>query len=322
MGNPVCLVSGSSSGIGTAIVGAFAARGYDVVVHYNSGSDASDPRGHKQPGAERAAAVAEKLQAECGVEALCLGADLSQPEAAFGLVDRAYEHFGRLDIVISNSGVTNFVRGADGQIARYRFTETPVDHLERELDRAISVNLKGAYRLCQRSLKYMIEQAEAEREVGEEVGHRSFLFIATVSDVAPDSMRIPYGVSKAGLNHVVLGAAFEGGRHNITVNALRPGVVETPLTSRPSGLVDPLTNQEYTVAETYGLMAEGGSQAMSRIGQPEDIAGAAFAFTQIPYMTGQLIAVDGGFTLVNGFPNRELFLQEGMRRRSEQGERS
>ena len=134
-------------------------------------------------------------------------------------------------------------------------------------------------------------------------------------------MRIPYGVSKAGLNHVVLGAAFEGGRHNITVNALRPGVVETPLTSRPSGLVDPLTNQEYTVAETYGLMAEGGSQAMSRIGQPEDIAGAAFAFTQIPYMTGQLIAVDGGFTLVNGFPNRELFLQEGMRRRSEQGER-
>ena len=42
MGNPVCLVSGSSSGIGTAIVGAFAARGYDVVVHYNSGSDASD----------------------------------------------------------------------------------------------------------------------------------------------------------------------------------------------------------------------------------------------------------------------------------------
>ena len=320
MGNPVCLVSGSSSGIGTAIVEEFATKGYDVVVHYNSGSDSSDPRDHKQSGEERAAAVAEKLQSEHGIEALSLGADLSQPEAAFSLVDRAYEHFGRLDSVVSNSGVTNYVRGADGEVARYRFTETPVDHLEQELDRAISVNLKGAYRLCQRALKYMIQQAENEQRDSGEVRHRSFLFIATVSDVAPDSTRIPYGVSKAGLNHVVLGAAFEGGRHNITVNALRPGVVETPLTSRPSGLVDPQTNQEYTVAETYGLMAEGGSQALPRIGQPADIAGAAFAFTQIPYMTGQLIAVDGGFTLVNGFPNRELFLQEGMRRRhSEQG---
>ncbi|MCY3787805.1 MAG: SDR family NAD(P)-dependent oxidoreductase, partial [Gemmatimonadetes bacterium] len=144
-----------------------------------------------------------------------------------------YAHFGRLDTVVSNSGVTNYVRGADGQIARYRFTETPVDHLERELDRVLSVNLKGAYRLCQRALKRMIEQAENERRAGQEVPHRSFLFIATVSDVAPDSTRIPYGVSKAGLNHVVLGAAFDAGQHNITVNALRPGVVETPLTSRP-----------------------------------------------------------------------------------------
>ena len=138
-----------------------------------------------------------------------------------------------------------------------------------------------------------------------------------MSDVAPDTTRIPYGVSKAGLNHVVLGAAFDAGAHGITVNALRPGVVATPLTSRPSGIVDPQTGQEYTVVETYGLMAEGGSQALPRIGAPEDIAKGAFAFTQIPYMTGQLIAVDGGLTLVNGFPNRELFLQEGMRRRHE-----
>lgn len=315
MGNPVCLVTGSSSGIGTAIVEAFAANGYDIVVHYNSGSDPSDPRGHKKSGAERAAAVAEKLRLAHRVEALSLGADLSQPEAAFSLVDRAYEHFDRLDTVISNSGVTNYVRGKDGQVRRYGFTEAPIDHLEQEMDRVTGVNLKGAYRLCQRALKYMIEQSEDERRAQTKIAHRSILFIGSVSDVAPDSTRIPYGVSKAGLNHVVLGAAFEGGRHNITVNALRPGVVETPLTSRPSGIVDPRTNREYSVAETYGLMAEGGSQALPRIGQPRDIAHAAFAFSQIPYMTGQSIAVDGGLTLVNGFANRELFLQEGMRRR-------
>ena len=132
-----------------------------------------------------------------------------------------------------------------------RLTASVQSAIER--DRAISGNLKGAYRLCQRSLKYMIEQAEAEREVGEEVGHRSFLFIATVSDVAPDSMRIPYGVSKAGLNHVVLGAAVEGGRHNITVNALRPGVVETPLRARSQNGLSARGNRQVRKSWQGGL---------------------------------------------------------------------
>jgi len=66
-------------------------------------------------------------------------------------------------------------------------------------------------------------------------------------------------------------------------------------------------------------MAEGGAQPIPRIGRAEDIAFAAHSFTQIPYMTGQLIAVDGGFTMISGFPNRELFLKEGLRRRQERG---
>lgn len=317
MDNAVCLVTGSSSGIGSAIVRRFAEQGYDVTVHYNSGKDSSDPRGHKKSGAERAAIIADEIRQEHGVEAITLGADLSQPEAAFDLVDRTYEHFGRLDVVVSNSGVTNFVVDETGKAVRYRFHETPVDHLEKEMDRVLSINLMGAYRLCQRALKLMMDQAEQDRQNGEEPRHRSILFIGTVSDVAPDSMRIPYGVSKAGLNHAVLGAASEGGPHNITVNALRPGVVETPLTSRPSGIFDPDSGEEYTVAETYRVMAEGGAQPIPRIGRCEDIANAAHAFTQIPYMTGQLIAVDGGFTLINTFPNRELFLREGIRRRQE-----
>jgi NAD(P)-dependent dehydrogenase (short-subunit alcohol dehydrogenase family) len=316
--NPVCLVSGSSSGIGSAIVRRFAAQGYDVVVHYNAGKDPSDPRAHQKSGEERAALIAQELRQEHGVEAIPLGADLSCPEAALGLVDGAWEHFGRLDVAISNSGVANYLADETGKIVRYRFLETPLAHLEKEMERVLSVNLMGAYCLCQRALKVMVEQAQQERQRGEEPRHRSFLFISSVSDVAPDSTRIPYGVSKAALNHVVLGAAFEGGPHNITVNALRPGVVDTPLTARPSGILDPDTGKEYTVAETYGLMAQGGSQAMPRIGRPEDIAAAAYAFTQIPFMTGQLIAVDGGFTLPSGFPNRQLFLQEGLRRKREE----
>ena len=297
--NPVCLTTGSSSGIGAAIVRRFAAEGYHVAVHYNSGS-------------ERAEAIAARIRREHDVEVLVVGADLSQTDEPFRLVDQVFEHFGRLDVVISNSGVANYLRDEDGNLRRFRFQDCPVEHLDAEMRRVL--DLMGAYRLAQRSLVHMIAQAEAEREAGQKIPHRSILFVTSISDVAPDTTRIPYGASKAAAHHIVLGVAQEGGVHNITANAIRPGVVDTPLTSRPSGIEDPDTGREYTVAETYGLMALGGSQAIPRIGEPEDIAEAAYAFTHIPYMTGQLVAVDGGFTLVSGFPNRELFLQEGLRR--------
>lgn len=304
MENPVCLISGSSSGIGAATAEHFARHGYDVVVNYNSGR-------------ERGEAVAERIRSACGVQALVLGADLSQPEAAFSLVDQTYQHFGRLDVSISNSGVANYIKGDDGNLLRYPFRDTPIEHLDREMERVLSLNLMGAYRLAQRSLHYMIEQAEAEVARGESARHRSILFVTSISDIAPETTRIPYGVSKSGLNHAILGAALDGGPHSITVNGLRPGVVDTPLTARPSGIFDPVDGHEYTVAETYGLMAEGGAQPIRRIGTPEDIAHAAYAFCHIPYMTGQLVAVDGGFTLASTFANRELFLQEGLRLRQQ-----
>ena len=300
LSRPVCLVTGSSSGIGAAIVAEYAARGYDVVVNYNSG-------------AERAEKIAAEIREDHCVAALVLGADLADAEAAYALVDGAYDHYGRLDVVVSNSGVANYVQDEQGNLVRYRFSETPIGHLDKEMDRVLSLNLMGAYRLAQRALQKMVAQAEKETEPL----HRSILFITSISDIAPESTRIPYGVSKSGLNHAVIGAAFDGGPYNITVNALRPGVIDTPLTARPSGIEDPQTGREFTVADTYGLMAEGGAQPIRRIGRPEDIAFAAYAFTQIPYMTGQLVAIDGGFTLPGNFPTRDLFLQEGLRRRQE-----
>ena len=301
MSRPLCLVTGSSSGIGSAIIRRFAAHGYDVVIHYNSGGD-------------RALAIAAEIAGRHQAAAHVIGADLSRKDEAFRLVDEAFERFGRLDVAISNSGVANYVHGDDGELIRHRFQECPPEHLDREMARVLDLNLMGAYRFGQRALKRMIEAAETEAASGRPP-HRSILFITSISDVAPETTRIPYGVSKAALNHVILGAAFEAGPHNITVNALRPGVVGTPLTARPSGVKDPASGREYTVAETYGLMAEGGAQALPWIAEPDDIAVAAYAFARIPYMTGQLVAVDGGFTLANGFPNRDLFLNEGLRRR-------
>jgi len=301
--NPVCLISGSSSGIGAATACTFAANGYDVVVNYNSG-------------AERAEEVARQIREANGVEVLVVGADLSQRDEPQRLVDTTYDHFDRLDMVVSNSGVANYLRDDAGNLVRYRFDETPSDHLDSEMERVLSLNLMGAYRLAQRSLQRMIEQAQNEQAAeGAVAAHRSILFITSISDVAPESTRIPYGVSKAAVNHLVAGTALEGGRYNVTANALRPGVVDTPLTNRPSGIVDPDTGDELSVAQTYELMAQGGAQPLQRIGTADEIAAAAFAFATIPYMTGQLVAVDGGFTLASGFQNRDLFLQEGLKRK-------
>jgi NAD(P)-dependent dehydrogenase (short-subunit alcohol dehydrogenase family) len=140
LSRPVCLVTGSSSGIGAAIVAEFAARGYDVVVNYNSGAD-------------RAEKIAAEIRADHGVAALVLGADLADAEAAFALVDGAYDHYGRLDVVVSNSGVANYVQDEQGNLVRYRFSETPIGHLDKEMDRVLSLNLMGAYRLAQRALQ-------------------------------------------------------------------------------------------------------------------------------------------------------------------------
>ena len=76
LSRPVCLVTGSSSGIGAAIVAEYAARGYDVVVNYNSG-------------AERAEKIGAEIREDHGVAALVLGADLADAEAAYALVDGA-----------------------------------------------------------------------------------------------------------------------------------------------------------------------------------------------------------------------------------------
>jgi len=303
--NGVCLVSGSSSGIGTEIATYFASQNFNIVVNYNSGQ-------------ERAETIATEIRKRNNVEVLVIQADLTDPEAASNLVKESYVHFGRLDVCISNSGVANYIKDEDGKLMRFRFQDTPTNHLEKEMQRVLSLNLLGSYRLGQNALSVMIEQAERERGLKQVVPHRSILFVTSISDVAPEATRIPYGVSKSGINHAVLGAALEGGPHNITVNGLRPGVVDTPLTSRPSGIHDPSDGREYTVAETYGIMAEGGAQPIERIGTPEEIARAAYYFCHIPYMTGQLIAVDGGFTLNSGFVHRDLFFKEGLRKRNKE----
>lgn len=287
------------------MVRCFARNGYDVVINYHSGR-------------QRAEDIAESIRSRNGVETLCIGADLAQRDEPFRLVDEAFEWFGRLDVAISNSGTVNYLKDDSGQLQRFRFHECPPEHLDGEMGRVLDLNLKGAYRLAQRALQHMIAQSEAEQSRGDQPAHRSILFITSISDVAPESTRIPYGVSKAGLNHAVIGAALEGGRYNITANALRPGVIDTPLTGRPSGLFDPDSGEELTVAETYDLMAEGGAQAVPRIGAAEEVAKAAFAFVRLPFMTGQLIAVDGGLTLAGAFENRELFLREGLKKRKAQ----
>ena len=123
--------------IGAAIVAEFAAQGYDIVLNYNSGKD-------------RAEAIAGELRQRHGVEVLTAEADLSTTEAPFQLVDQAYGHFGRLDVLVCSAGIT----GPNTTVRDY-----PVDAWQRVID----VNLTGAY-LCARAFAPgMVAKAASRR---------------------------------------------------------------------------------------------------------------------------------------------------------------
>ena len=178
-----------------------------MVVHYNAGE-------------ERAAQIAAAIRAEHAVEALVLGADLSQPEAPFDLVDRTFAHFGRLDVAVSNSGVANYVADEQGQLVPPSLQRHP-GRAPRQGDGARpQPQPHGGPTGWPNAPSSTWSNKPRKKPIPL---HRSILLITSISDIAPREH--PHSLrrqQKPGLNHVVAGAAFDGGPHNITVNALRP----------------------------------------------------------------------------------------------------
>lgn len=185
-------------------------------------------------------------------------ADVADPADAARLVESTVERHGRLDVLVNNAGVSRAVPHADLEAVT-----------ADDWNRILGVNVVGTWQVSVAAIKAMVDG-----------GH--ILNISSVGGSRPLGSSIPYSVSKAALDQLTRLMAKSVGP-DIRVNAIAPGPVETRLTS------DSLAQR---AARTSALTPLG------RLGQPADIAAMVLGLINAPFVTGEVIHVDGGINLV------------------------
>ncbi|HEY8474013.1 MAG TPA: 3-ketoacyl-ACP reductase [Natronosporangium sp.] len=217
--------------------------------------------------AEAAKEVADRVEA-AGARAHLVPADIAVAADRQRLVEQAYAACGRIDLLVNNAGVAPAVR-AD-----------LLEATEESFDRVIGTNLKGPYFLTQLVARRMIEQVQSGV-----VEHPKIVTISSVSAYAASVNRGDYCLAKAGLGMLTALYAARLAEHGIGVYEIRPGIVETDMTG--------------PVKERYDQLIANGLTPIRRWGQPEDVGKAVLAIATdlLPFSTGQVIDVDGGFHL-------------------------
>ena len=245
------LVTGASRGIGLAIARQLGLDGYNVVMV------ATGTR-------EKNSAAISGLE-NLGITVGYVQADISKTEDRQRVVREAVALFGRIDVLVNNAGV------APAQRADL------LDMTEESFDRVIGINTKGNMFLTQAVAKQMISQ----EPIGERRG--VIINISSCSSVVSSPNRGEYCVSKAGISMLTTLYADRLAREGILVHEVRPGVIDTDMTS--------------TVHEKYNKLIDEGAFPIARWGKPEDVANAvsALASDKFLYTTGNYIDVDGGF---------------------------
>jgi len=244
----VALITGGGSGIGRGIAAMFARLGAAVVV---ADLDLAN-----------AEAVAADLES-AGFPAMAVEVDVQNAETVDEMVSQAVERFGGVDILVNSAGV-----GSESTI---------VDMLEEEWDWVLGVNLKGTF-LCTRAVaRWWIEQGRRGKIIN----------LSSINETVPLAGEVHYCASKGGVMMFTRAAALELAPHGIHVNALAPGMIETPLTEEVN--VIPELRQAHIKQIPFG-----------RFGQPEDVAKAAafLASSWSDWVTGHTLFVDGGMHLV------------------------
>ncbi len=241
----VALVTGGSRGIGAAIALAFADAGADVAVS-----------SRKQPDLDK---VADQIRG-LGRKALAVAAHNREPEDLRRLVAKVIETFGRIDLLVNNAA-TNPIMGP------------LLDVEEKAWDQIINTNLKGYFLMSQLVARKMVAQG----------GGGQIVNISSIGGISPDPGLGVYCISKAGINMLTKVLAVELGAHNIRVNAIAPGVVQTRFSQAIWGN-EAIMQQE--LAHT----------PLRRIAQPEEVARTALWLVSraADYVTGQIIVMDGG----------------------------
>lgn len=242
----VVLVTGAGAGIGAAVAKGFAAQGAHAVVHYNRN-------------AEGAKAVQAAIE-EAGGRASVVSADLTDPDAAAALVRQLVDDHGRIDVLVNNAG---------DLVKRSAVAEMPDDDYRYIMD----LNITSVFRLCREVVPVM------KRAGGGAVVNLTS--VAASTGGAGGS--VIYATSKGAVSTFTKGLAKELATDGIRVNALSPGIIETPFHDRN------------TSGEQMQRMVSG--IPMGRAGSPEECVGTVLFLASDEmsgYVTGQIIEVNGG----------------------------
>jgi len=199
---------------------------------------------------------------------LFIECDISSNESRAKLIEIVKKNVGRIDILVNNAGVAPPER------------KDLLEASEKIFEYVMKINLQGPYFLTQQLANYMIELQEKGKILNY---HPSIITISSISAFTSSTSRGEYCISKAGLSMMTKLYADRLAEYNIPVYEIQPGIIETPMTKGVKSKYDKLIGE--------GLLP------IKRWGNPADIGKAAVTLAEglIPYTTGQVLNLDGGF---------------------------
>jgi 3-oxoacyl-[acyl-carrier protein] reductase len=251
---PVALITGGTRGIGLGIATCLAQNGYNLALN-----------GIRE---EKAVLPVLGTLRTFGTEVIYCRGNISVPEDRAQIVRNVQQGFGKINVLVNNAGMAP------------RERRDILEATEESFDEVMRVNLKGPYFLTQSIANWMIDQKKTEE------GYQACIInISSISAKVASVNRGEYCLSKAGISMATRLFAVRLGEYGIPVYEVRPGIIETDMTSG--------------VKEKYDQMIAEGLTVEKRWGQPEDVGKvvAALAMGTLPYCTGQVILVDGGLTI-------------------------
>ncbi|MBS3779098.1 MAG: 3-oxoacyl-ACP reductase FabG [Desulfovermiculus sp.] len=235
-----------------------AGRGIGRAIALNFAREGADILVNYHSNDAAAQEVIQKVQ-EMGRKAVAVKADVSSYQDAYKMVDTAVNDLGGLDILVNNAGMSK-----PGMLLKMS---------EEDWDKIIDIHLKGTFNASQAAGRQMKEQKSGR-----------IINVISSAGLYGTIGQINYSSAKAGVIGFTKSASRELGRYNITVNAICPGITATEMTEK--------LRSDEKLKEIYL-----GRIQLGRFGQPEDISPAFvfFASDEASYVTGQILAVDGGY---------------------------